>query len=91
MGERGPLGGQVQMIGGHQMGVQPVAVQGRPPSVRALGSVLDKHVGVEVGVAGAAHAVLEGHRHQPADRLVAVGAVVVAADPEAVALQVADA
>jgi hypothetical protein len=47
-------------------------------------------VGVAVGVACAAHAVLEGHRHQAADRLVAVSPVVVAADPEAVALQVAD-
>jgi hypothetical protein len=45
---------------------------------------------VGVGVASAAYAVLEGHRHQPPDRLVAVGAVVVAAHPEAVALQVAD-
>jgi hypothetical protein len=45
---------------------------------------------VEVGVAGAAHAVLEGHRHQPTGHLVAVNPVVVAADPDAVALQVAD-
>ena len=43
-----------------------------------------------VGVACAAHAVLEGHRHQPPDRLVAVGAVVVAAHAEAAALQVAN-
>jgi hypothetical protein len=37
---------------------------------------------VEVGVAGAAHAVLERHRHQPPDRLMAVGAVVVPADSD---------
>jgi hypothetical protein len=55
-----------------------------------LHSILDEYVGVGVGVAGAAHAVLERHRHQPPDGLVAVGAVVVAADPDAVALQVAD-
>jgi hypothetical protein len=90
LGERGPLGGQVQVIGGHQVGIQPVAVQGRPPSVRTLRRILDKDVGVAVGVAGAAHAVLEGHRHQPPDRRVAVGAVVVAAHAEAVAFQVAD-
>jgi hypothetical protein len=30
--------------------------------------------------------MLERHRHQPPDRLIAVGAVVVAADAEAVAL-----
>ena len=51
LGERGPLGGQVQVIGRHQLGVQPVAVQGRPAAVRSLGGVLDQHVGVEVGVA----------------------------------------
>jgi hypothetical protein len=88
LGERGPFGGQVQVVRGHQVGVQPVAVQGCPAAVRALGGVLDEHVGVEVGVAGAAHAVLEGHRHQPTHRLVAVGAVVVTADPDAMALQV---
>jgi hypothetical protein len=63
LGERGSLGGQIQVVGRHQLGVQPVAVQGRPASVRPLGGVLDQHVGVAVGVAGAAHAVLEGHRH----------------------------
>jgi hypothetical protein len=47
-------------------------------------------MGVEVGVAGAAHAVLEGHRHQPPDRLITVDPVVITADPDAVALQVAD-
>ena len=46
LGERGPLGGQVQVIGRHQLGVQPVAVQGRPAAVRTLGGVLDQHVGV---------------------------------------------
>jgi hypothetical protein len=45
---------------------------------------------VEVGVAGAAHAVLEGHRHQPPDHLVAVDPVVLSTDPDAVVLQVAD-
>jgi hypothetical protein len=90
LGERGPLGGQIQVIGRHQLGVQPVAVQGCPATVRSLGGVLDQDVGVVLRVAGAAHAVLEGHRHQPPDRLIAVGAVVVTADPEAVALQVAD-
>jgi hypothetical protein len=34
--------------------------------------------------------VLEGHRHQPPDRRVAIRPVVVAADPEAVAFHVAD-
>ena len=34
--------------------------------------------------------MLEGHRHQPPDRLIAIGPVVVAADAEAVAFQVAD-
>jgi hypothetical protein len=90
VGERGPLGGQVQVVGRHQVGVQPVAVQRGPAAVRALGGVLHQDVGVAVGVAGAAHAVLEGHRHQPPGRLVVVGAVVIAADPEAVALEVAD-
>jgi hypothetical protein len=79
------------VIGRHQVGVQPIAVQRRPPPVGAFGGVLDEHVGVGVGVAGAAHAVLERHRHQPAARLVTVGAVVVAADPDPVPLQVADA
>jgi hypothetical protein len=51
LGQRGPLGSQVQVIGGHQMRVQPVAVQGRPPSVRSLSGVLDEHMGVAVGVA----------------------------------------
>jgi hypothetical protein len=55
-----------------------------------LGGVLDKDVGMAVGVAGAAHAVLEGHRHQPPSRLVAVSAVVVAPHPEAMALHIAD-
>jgi hypothetical protein len=90
LGERGPLGGQVQVVDRHQVGVQSVAVQGRPASVRALGGVLDQHVGVVVGVAGAAHAVFEGHRRQPPCRRVAIRAVVVAADPEAMAFQVAD-
>jgi hypothetical protein len=56
-----------------------------------LGGVLDQRVGVELRVAGAAHAVLERHRHQATGRLVAVGAVVVAADPDPMGLQVADA
>jgi hypothetical protein len=47
-------------------------------------------MGVVLGVAGAAHAVLEGHRHQPGGRLIAVGAVVFAAHADAVALEVAD-
>jgi hypothetical protein len=34
--------------------------------------------------------MLEGHRHQPPDRLIAIGPVVVAAHAEAVALQVAN-
>jgi len=46
---------------------------------------------VAVGVAGAAQAMLEGHRHQPPSRLVPVGAVVVAADPDTVALQILNA
>jgi len=90
LGERGPLGGQIQVIGRHQMGIQPVGVQGRPPSVRTLGGVLDQDVGVAVGVASAAHAVLERHRHQPTNCLVAIRAVVVTPDPEAMALQVGD-
>src|SRR5512132_3281459 len=35
--------------------------------------------------------MLEGHRHQPPDRRVAVGPVVVSAHPDAVALQIPDA
>jgi hypothetical protein len=91
LGERRPLGGQIQVVGRHQLGVQPVAVQGRPAAVRSPGGVLDKDVGVVLGVAGAAHAVLEGHRHQPPCRRVAVGAVVVAADADAVPLHIPDA
>ena len=49
LGERGPLGGQVQVIGRHQLGVQPVAVQRRPAAVRSLGGVLDQHMGVDWG------------------------------------------
>jgi hypothetical protein len=51
LGERRPLGRQVQVVGRHQLGVQPVAVQRRPPPVRSLGGVLDQHVGVELRVA----------------------------------------
>ena len=47
-------------------------------------------MGVVLRVTGAAQAVLERHRHQPADRLVAVGPVVVAAHPDPMALQVGD-
>jgi len=47
-------------------------------------------VGVVLRVTGAAQAVLERHRYQPADRLVAVGPVVLPAHPGPVALQVGD-
>jgi hypothetical protein len=90
LGDRGPLSGQVQVIGRHQLGVPPVAVQGRPPSVRTLGGVLDKEVGVVLRVAGPAQAMLVGHRDQDPNRPVAVGPVVLAADPDAVAFQVVD-
>jgi hypothetical protein len=91
LGERRPLSGQVQVVGRHEMGVQPVAVQGGPASVRSLGGVLDEHVGVVVGITGAAHAVLERHRQHPRLDVVAVGAVVVAPHPNPVGLQVPDA
>jgi hypothetical protein len=51
LGERRPLGGQVQVIGGHQVGVQAIAVERGPAPVGALGGVLHQHVGVELGVA----------------------------------------
>jgi hypothetical protein len=45
---------------------------------------------MKLRVAGAAQTVLERHRQQPAAHVVAVGAVMVAAHPDPVALQVAD-
>jgi hypothetical protein len=56
-----------------------------------VGGVLPQHVGVELGVAGAAEPVLERHPHPPTAHVVAVGAVVVPAHPNPVGLQVADA
>jgi hypothetical protein len=48
--ERRPLGRQVQVIGRHQLGVQPIGVQRGPAAVRALGGVLHQHVGVELRI-----------------------------------------
>jgi hypothetical protein len=91
LGERRPLGCQVQVIGRHQVDVQPIGIQGRPAAIGPLGGVLHQHVGVELRITGAAQPVLERHRQHPGVDLVAVGAVVVAADPDPVPLQVGDA
>jgi len=91
LGERRPLGRQVQVIGRHQMRVEPVAVQGRPASVRPLSGVLHQRVGVELRITQAAQPVLERHRQQSTPDVVAVGAVVITAHPDPVGLQVADA
>jgi hypothetical protein len=91
LGERRPLGRQVQVIGGHRVGVQAVTVQGGPAPVGAVGGVLHQHVGVELRITGAALAMLERHRQHTVGDLVAVGAVVVAPHPDPVALQVGDA
>jgi hypothetical protein len=91
LGERRPLGRQVQVIGRHQLRVQPIGVQRCPAAIRSLGGVLHQHVGVELRIAGAAHAMLERHRQHAGVDVVAVGAVVVAAHPDPMGLQVANA
>jgi SagB-type dehydrogenase family enzyme len=82
---------QVAALLGHQMGVQPVAVERGPAAVRTLSGVLHQDMRVELRIAGAAEAVLERDGEQPAAYVVAVGAVVVAAHPDPVGLQVVDA
>jgi hypothetical protein len=88
--ERRPFGRQVQVIGRHQMGVQPIAVQRAPAPIGALGGVLHQHMGVSMRVTGAADPVLERDPQQPTNGPLAVGAVVVASDSDTVALQVGD-
>jgi hypothetical protein len=73
------------------MGIQPIGVERGPAPVGTLGGVLHQHMGVELRIARAAQPVLERHRQHAAPDVVAVGAVVVAAHPDPVALQVADA
>jgi hypothetical protein len=91
LGERRPLSRQVQVIGRHQVGVEPIGVERGPAAVGAVGGVLDEDVGVELRITRAAEAVLERHRQHAGLDVAAVGAVVVAAHPDPVALQVADA
>ncbi len=78
------------MVGGYQVRVQPVGVQRRPAAVRSLGGVLHQDVGVVLRVTGPADPVLERDPQQPALGQGAVGAVVVAAHPDPMLLQVAD-
>ena len=64
----GEVGGQcgVVYLGGGDVGlVEHPSVHRTPLPVQGLYLVGDRHMGVQIGVAGARLAVGEGHRHQP--------------------------
>jgi hypothetical protein len=64
-GELALVGGPVDGVGGQPMPVQVPAVQGRPPTVRALDTVSHHQVGVQQRIALSASAVVEADRQQP--------------------------
>ncbi len=87
LGQLGAESCVIEAVGGHRVGVEELGVQRGPALVGAEGGVLDQHVGVPLRVAFAAGAVVEGGGGE-AEALVALGAVVAAADPDRLALQV---
>jgi hypothetical protein len=89
-GQLGPLDRQVQVVGGHQVRIQPIRIQRTPAPIRPQGDVLDQHMRMGLGVAGAAAAMLEGHRQPPTVGLVTVDPVVLASHPDRMGLQVGD-
>jgi hypothetical protein len=89
LGQLSAESGVVEAVGGHGVGVEQLGVKSRPASVGAEGGVLDQDVGVPLRVALAAGAVVEGGTREP-QALMALGAVVAAADPDRLAFQVGE-
>jgi hypothetical protein len=65
LGQLPGQGGAKHGAGGVLTAVQAGGVQRRPPPVGAAGQVDDQHMGVQMGVPGAAGAMPEPRRHEP--------------------------